>query len=434
MTESMNMRELALEILMEVTEGRAHSHQLSGAVLSKYQYLKKRDRAFLTRLTEGTIRQRIELDYIIDCFSKVKTTKQKPVIRNILRMGVYQLKYMDAVPASAACNEAVKLAKKKGFGQLSGFVNGVLRSIAGGMDQIAYPSLMEEPVRARSVRYSMPEWIVAQWLSEYGEERTDQMLLASQEEAPVAIRVNTRRITPEELKERLLAEGVQAEPTVLPYAFLISGFDYLNGLDSFREGLFYVQDVSSMLVAEYADPKPDAYCIDVCGAPGGKGLHLSEKLGDGGHVEIRDLTEKKVALIEENIRRCRADNVTVKQWDATIPDASVVGRADLVIADLPCSGLGVLRRKTDIRYRMTKEQQGELAALQRRILDTVAAYVKPGGALVCSTCTVHRAENEDNTGWFLETHPEFSCEMQRQIFPGEDGGDGFFIAKLIRRT
>ena len=126
--------------------------------------------------------------------------------------------------------------------------------------------------------------------------------------------------------------------------------------------------------------------------------------------------------------------MTVKQWDATIPDASAVGRADLVIADLPCSGLGVLRRKTDIRYRMTKEQQGELAALQRRILDTVAAYVKPGGALVCSTCTVHRAENEDNTGWFLETHPEFSCEMQRQIFPGEDGGDGFFIAKLIRRT
>lgn len=432
MTDSVNVRELALEILLEVTESGGYSHLLLRAVLSKYQYLEKRERAFLTRLVEGTLKQLIGLDYIIDCFSKVKTAKLKPVIRGILRLSVYQLREMDSVPASAACNEAVKLAKRKGFAPLSGFVNGVLRSIVRGMDQISFPDEGKEPVRARSVRYSMPEWIVAQWMAEYGEERTDQMLLASQKEAPVTIRVNTGRITPKRLREQLEEAGVCVEETALPYAFVISGFDYLNGLAGFREGLFYIQDISSMMVAEYAAVKEGAYCIDVCGAPGGKGLHLAEKLGGSGSVQIRDLSEEKVALIEENIRRCGSSNVTAKRWDATLTDHDAIGLADLVIADLPCSGLGVLRRKADLRYRMTVSQEEELVRLQQKILDASAAYVKPGGALVYSTCTVHRAENEENVDWFLTRHPEFVSDMQRQIFPGEEAGDGFFIARLIR--
>lgn len=440
MTDSVNTRELILGILMEVTKENSYSHLVIRSVLEKYQYLDKKERAFITRVSEGTIQHMIELDYIIDQFSKVKVKKMKPVIRNILRMSVYQLKYMDAVPASAACNEAVKLAGKRGFASLGGFVNGVLRNISRNLSEITYPDEDEEPVRALSVRYSMPEWIVAQWLADYGRERTVQMLSAFLTEAPLTVRTNLDRITPQELKERLLAEGVQVEPVDeekypgLSYAFAISGFDYLNGLSAFREGLFYVQDISSMMVAEYAAPKEGAVCIDVCAAPGGKSIHLAEKLKGTGHVEARDLTDYKVGLIQENIDRNGLKNISAKRWDATVFDAESVERADVLLADLPCSGLGVLRKKTDIKYRMSEAGQSELVALQRSILDTVASYVKQGGTLIYSTCTIHRAENEENVEWFVAKHPEYELVEMKQIFPEEKLGDGFFIAKLIRQA
>lgn len=438
MTDSVNTRELVLGILMEVTNGNGYSHQVLRAVLEKYQYLDKKERAFITRLSEGTIQHMVELDYIINQFSKVKVNKMKPVIRNILRMGVYQLKYMDSVPDSAACNEAVKLTKKKGFGSLSGFVNGVLRNVGRNLEQVTYPDESKEPIKALSVRYSVPEWLTAQWLEEYGTERTKQMMQAFLSDAPITIRTNMRRTTPEKLKAQLEAEGVIVERLdkgkypELPYAFAISGFDYLNGLSSFREGLFYVQDVSSMLVAEWAAPKNGDVCIDVCGAPGGKSIHLAEKLDGTGSVEARDVSEHKVDLIRENIVRCKLSNVTAKTWDATVLDEEAVGKADIVIADLPCSGLGVLRKKSDIKYRMNEETQRELVALQRKMLHVVADYVKPGGTLMYSTCTIHRAENEENVAWFIEQHPEFSVEKMQQIFPEEHLGDGFFIAKLLR--
>lgn len=440
MTDSVNTRELILGILMEVTREKSYSHLVIRSVLEKYQYLDKKERAFITRVSEGTIQRMIELDYIIDQFSKVKVNKMKPVIRNILRMSVYQLKYMDSVPASAACNEAVKLARKKGFGSLSGFVNGVLRNVSRNLDSVTYPDERKEQVKAFSVRYSMPEWLIEQWLSDYGRERTEGMCRAFLTEAPITVRANLSRITPEELKERWSAEGVLAEPLKeerypgLSYAFALSGFDYLNGLKSFREGLFYVQDISSMMVAEYAAPKAGDICIDVCGAPGGKSLHLAEKLQGTGHVEARDLTDYKVALIQENIDRCGLSNITAKKWDAAIADETAVGKADIVIADLPCSGLGVLRKKTDIKYRMSEVGQAELVQLQRQILDTVAAYVKPGGTLIYSTCTIHREENEGNTSWFVEKHPEFTLMEMKQMFPEETLGDGFFIAKMIRKA
>lgn len=440
MTDSVNTRELVLGILMEVTSESNYSHLVLRAVLEKYQYLDKKERAFITRLSEGTIQRMIELDYILNQFSKVKVNKMKPVIRNILRMGVYQLKYMDAVPASAACNEAVKLAKKRGFGSLSGFVNGVLRNVSRNIEQITYPDADKEPVTALSVRYSIPEWLTAQWLEEYGREQTEQMMQAFLTDAPITIRTNLKRTTPEELREKLEAEGVTVETMdatkypELPYAFMISGFDYLNGLNSFREGLFYVQDLSSMLVAEWAAPKAGDICIDVCGAPGGKSIHLAEKLDGTGSVEARDISEHKVELIRENIARHQLSNITAKRWDATVLDEESVEKADIVIADLPCSGLGVLRKKTDIKYRMSESAQAELVELQRSILQVVASYVKPGGTLMYSTCTIHRAENEKNVAWFIEQHPEFSVEKMRQIFPEETLGDGFFIARLVRRA
>ena len=236
------------------------------------------------------------------------------------------------------------------------------------------------------------------------------------------------------------AEGVQAEKIIceeapqLDYAFQIFGFDYLNRLESFREGLFYVQDISSMLVAELADPKENDFVIDVCAAPGGKSVHLAEKLHGTGMVEARDLTGYKVELIQENIERHQLSNMCAVQKDATVLDEASVGKADVVIADLPCSGLGVMRKKTDIKYKMTLETEKELVVLQQKMLDTVCLYVKAGGILLYSTCTMDKMENEDNVAWFLEHHPEFELMKMQQIFPKETYGDGFFLAKLQKKA
>ena len=439
MTNTINTRELILGILLEVTKEGNYSHLVIRSVLEKYQYLEKQERAFITRVSEGTIQYMIELDYIINQFSKVKVNKMKPVIRNILRMSVYQLKYMDSVPASAACNEAVKLARKKGFSSLSGFVNGVLRNISRELDNISYPDKEKNAKEYLSVRYSMPMWIVEQWIEDYGVERAEKVMHAFLQEAPITIRTNLLKTTPEALKERLVSEKVMVEPLVvkqypdLNYGFLISGFDYLNALPSFQEGLFYVQDVSSMMVAELASPKSGQYVIDVCAAPGGKSIHIAEKMGGTGMVEARDLTEYKTSMIEENIARHKLTNVKAIQQDATQLLEASVKTADIVIADLPCSGLGVMRKKTDIKYKMSAELEKSLVELQRQILNTVFDYVKIGGTLIYSTCTIDKMENEENVSWFLAEHSDFELVEMHQIFPEENYGDGFFIAKMKRR-
>ena len=432
MTDSVNTRELVLEMLIEIIEKNQYSHLVLRDVLDKYQYLSKQERAFMTRLTEGTLEHLIELDYIIDSFSKTKVRKMKPMIRTILRMSVYQIKYMDSVPDSAVCNEAVKLAKRHGFGQLSGFVNGVLRNISRNISDVRYPD-KKDMARFLEVKYSMPQWIVKQWINDYGMEETEQILKGFDRENPLSIRTNTLKCTPEELKDKLQAEGVTVEPVKdLNYAFYISGFDYLNSLQSFEDGLFYVQDVSSMMVAELAAPEENDYVIDVCAAPGGKSTHLAEKLKGTGMVEARDLTDYKVDLIRDNIDRHELHNMKAVLMDATQYDEASVNKADVLICDLPCSGLGVLGRKTDIRYKISPEQEKELMELQRQILDTVHGYVKPGGSLVYSTCTIDKMENEDNVRWFADKYKDFVLKEERQLLPGELGGDGFFLAKFIR--
>ena len=432
MTDSVNTRELVLEMLIEIIEKNQYSHLVLRDVLDKYQYLSKPERAFMTRLTEGTLEHLIELDYIIDSFSKTKVRKMKPMIRTILRMSVYQIKYMDSVPDSAVCNEAVKLAKRHGFGQLSGFVNGVLRNISRNMSDVSYPD-KKDMARFLEVKYSRPQWIVKQWINDYGMEKTEQILQGFDRENPLSIRTNTLKCTPEELRDKLQAEGVTVEPVKdLDYAFYISGFDFLNSLQSFEDGLFYVQDVSSMMVAELAAPEENDYVIDVCAAPGGKSTHLAEKLKGTGMVEARDLTDYKVDLIRDNIDRHELHNMKAVLMDATRYDEASVNKADVLICDLPCSGLGVLGRKTDIRYKISPEQEKELMELQRQILDTVHGYVKPGGSLVYSTCTIDKMENEDNVRWFADKYKDFVLKEERQRLPGELGGDGFFLAKLIR--
>lgn len=434
MTNSVSVRELVLDILIEVNEKDQYSHLVIRDVLNKYQYLEKQERAFLTRLAEGTIEHMLEMDYIINSFSKVRVCKMKPLIRNLLRMSVYQLKYMDSIPDAAVCNEAVKLAQKRGFGQLRGFVNGVLRNIARDMDKLAYPNAKLEPVAYLEVTYSVPAWMVEKWLADYGFEQTESICASFLEEKPITIRTNLTKCTPKELQDTLVAEGVTVHPVeCLDYAFEIEGFDYLNLLKSFADGLFYVQDISSMMVAEAAAPQEGSFVIDVCAAPGGKASHLAEKLHGTGMVEARDLTEYKVSLIEENIKRHGLANMRALQKDATCYDADSKEKADVLICDLPCSGLGVMGKKTDIRYKMTAQKQAELVDLQRQILDTVYSYVKRGGTLVYSTCTIHKNENEGNVAWFLQEHPEFELVSQEQMLPGTMYHDGFFIAKLRRK-
>lgn len=435
MSDSVNTRELILDILMEVTEHQGYSHIILRDVLNKYAYLSRQERAFIARISEGTLERMLEMDMILNQFSKTKVKKMKPVIRNILRMSVYQIKYMDSVPDSASCNEAVKLAVRRGLGGLKGFVNGVLRNISRNKDQIRYPLEEKEPEEYLSVTCSVPLWIVQQWTQEYGYDRTKQMCQSFLESAPLSIRTNLQQTTPQHLKEKLEKEGVSVEENPeFSYAFFISGYDRLDAMEAFREGLFSVQDMASMYVAETADVQPGAYVIDVCAAPGGKSMHLAEKLQGTGMVEARDLTEYKVDLMEENIARCQLKNMKAVQWDATMKDADSVEKADVVIADLPCSGLGVMGRKPDIRYRVTPEDVQALAALQRKILSVVQEYVKPGGTLVYSTCTVTRAENDGNVQWFGEQYPEFQFENMRQLYPGEGRHDGFFIAKWKKQT
>ena len=427
-----NTRDLVVEILLLVTRDGQYSHIALNQVLEKYQYLDKSDRAFITRVTEGTLERMIELDYITDQFSKVKVKKMKPVIRAIVRSAVYQLKYMDSVPDSAVCNEAVKLAVSRGFGGLRGFVNGVLRSIARNLASVQYPP--EGTKEYLSVRYSMPPWILEQWLAWYTPEQVEQMLRNFLEEKPTSIRCNLHQISREDLKRKLAGEGVKAEEVPeLPCALLISGYDYLGALPSFQEGDFQVQDISSMLVAERANPREGDYIIDVCAAPGGKALHLADKLRGTGMVQARDISDYKVGLIWDNIRRAGMENIEAVRWDATVLDEESVEKADIVIADLPCSGLGVLGRKSDLKYRMTREGEKELAALQRQILSQVWRYVKPGGKLVYSTCTINREENEENAAWFQAEYPEFRLVSEEQLLPGQQAGDGFYIAVFVRK-
>ena len=449
MTNGINPREMILEILLQIEEGE-HSHIAIRSALSKYQFLPRQERAFITRVCEGTLEYRIQIDYILDSFSKVTVDKMKPPIREILRSAVYQLRYMDSVPDSAVCNEAVKLTQRKGFYNLKPFVNGVLRTIAREMDQVKFPSREENLVRSLSVEYSMPEQLVERWLEAYGEETTEKILKDFLEEKPLTVRCRTYLNSQEAIVKSLIDQGVKVElAPYLPYACHISGFDHILALDAFINGKILVQDVSSMLVAEAADPQKGDYVIDVCAAPGGKSLHVGDKMEGFGTVDARDVSQYKVNLIEENIRRTNSINVQAKVQDATIFDQESELLADIVLADVPCSGYGVIGKKPDIKYRVTPQKQEEIVILQRTILDRAANYVKPRGTLIFSTCTIAKEENEENMMWFLQNYPfklesldpclpeelhsETTALGYLQLLPGVHKTDGFFIAKFRRK-
>lgn len=416
------------------------SHQVLAAALTKYAYLPKKDRAFVSRLVLGTVEYVIREDTVLDRFSKIPCAKMKPVIRTILRMSVYQILQMDRVPDAAACNEAVRMAKARGFKGLSGFVNGVLRNIARNKSGFKF----EGPEK-----YCLPEWMIDLFTREMGEETARRMMEAFFLPEPMTVRVNLGRALPEEVIRILQSEGITATPVYGNGQVLaLSGVDSPERISVIRDGLVSVQDLSSSLAGDAAGIKEGDIVVDVCGAPGGKAIHAADILRGTGQVIVRDVSEKKVEIIRENIAASGFTNIRAEIFDATVFDPELDEKADVVIADLPCSGLGVIGRKPDIRIRASEEKIRELAILQKKILDTVWRYVKPGGILVYSTCTLTRAENEDNVLRFLGAHPftrvdirgrlgrEFDSPSMKdgmlRLIPGEHPCDGFFIAVMQR--
>lgn len=444
-----NPRECALDVLIKVDKKEELSHIAIGNVLEKYQFSPKRDRAFFTRLTEGTLERQITIDYIGDQFSKTKIRKCKPLIRGLLRMGIYQILYMDQVPDSAACNEAVKLAKKRGFSKLSGFVNGVLRNIARHKEQIQYPDPQKEPFRYLSVVYSIPEWLVRFFRETYDQKTVEKILASYLEDKKTSLCCLISKGSKEEIKESLKSEGVVVEDgKLVSNAIHISDYDFLYRLGVFREGKCIVQDESSMLAASLSGAGEGQLVLDLCSAPGGKALYAADQMRGTGTVISRDLTEYKVDLIEENIDRTGLGNLRTEVFDARVPDETLFEQADVVIADLPCSGLGIMGRKNDIKYHISKDGMKDLAQLQREILRNAVKYVKPGGTLLYSTCTINPEENEENYRWILENfdyesvdlrgelpkalHIDTAAEGYVQLLPGVHPCDGFFIGKLRR--
>ncbi|MBQ6602428.1 MAG: 16S rRNA (cytosine(967)-C(5))-methyltransferase RsmB [Eubacterium sp.] len=428
-SQSENIRALVLESLLMTDKG-GKSSDIGNSVLFKYAYLPKVQRAFYTRLFEGVLERQITLDYILDTYSATKTAKMKPAIRQILRMGVYQIKYMDSVPASAAVNEAVKLAVRKGFSSLKGFVNGVLRNVIRQPEKVKWPE-EGDAVRFLSVMYSVPEVLAEGILNEYGFDAAKAFFAAMNEPRPVTVRL---RGDTNAVKKSLEAEGVSVtKAPCAENAWYLSGFDSLTELAAFRNGGFAVMDAASILCAESAGIKPGDCVLDLCAAPGGKAFYAADIAGESGRVDARDISEKKAALLRENAERLGIKNSDISVHDAAVFDESLAGKYDVVLCDVPCSGYGVMGRKPDIRYRTESFRQPGLVQLQRRILINAARYVKEGGFLSYSTCTVGRYENDDNIDWFLKEYPDFVLESMRQLLPGRDETDGFFMARLAKR-
>lgn len=445
----MNLREVVVDILLEWEEGQTFSHILLQNVLQKYDYLDGRDKAFIKRVAQGTIERKIQIDYILNLFSSVPVHKMKKVIRAILRSSVYQLVFMDSVPDSAVCNEAVKLANKRKFASLKGYVNGVLRQIARQKDAISLPDPETDYTYYLSVRYSMPEFLTERFLSWYGKE-TETILAAFLEQHPVTVRF-VSSLSEEEIRayeEAWKKRGViVSEHPYLKFARKLEKVEGIASLDGFGEGAFVVQDLSSMLVCACAGIERGMSVVDVCAAPGGKTLHAAELVGKDGMVRAFDVSYTKVERILENVERMGYTNVCAEESDATIFREDLIESGDVVIADLPCTGLGVIGKKQDIKYRIDETALNEITTLQKKILKNVWQYVKKGGTLMYSTCTMNPEENEKMVAWIEEQFPLkreeiISClpkalasSVQNdtlQLKPGIHDCDGFFITKLKR--
>ncbi|MBE7021720.1 MAG: 16S rRNA (cytosine(967)-C(5))-methyltransferase RsmB [Ruminococcaceae bacterium] len=435
-------RELALKILSDVEKNQAYLN-ISFQEKTEGKELSARDAAFLKELVYGVIKRKITLDYTISRFSSIKLKKLSAYILSILRMGLYQLFYMDRVPKSAAVNESVKLAGKYGHGASRGFVNAILRRAAA--EGPAMPQQIDK-IATLSVLYSHPEPLVAWYMKTFGE-RAEELLAENNETPPLSVRVNTLKTTQEALSERLLHEGIETKEGTLTTSALLFGGGSAQKHAAYNEGLFTFQDQSAQLAALALSPVPGDRVLDACAAPGGKTTHLAELMENRGEILALDLYEKRLASVLQTAGRLGLTIITTKAADASVYQTEK--RFDKILADVPCSGLGVIRRRPDIKYKENITDFTELVAIQFAILENCAGLLKKGGELVYSTCTVNPAENEGVIEAFLRTHSDFSLMPVKNamikeraagplstgmatVYPQKNGGDGFFIAKLKR--
>ena len=459
MSETVSLRSVALNALHAVLEQGRPSHLVIRETLTAHPEYSRQEKAFFTRLCEGTVEQMIRLDYVLAKCSSVPVKKMKPLIRTLMRMSVYQIMFMDSVPDSAVCNEAVRLASKRGFSGLKGFVNGVLRSVCRLDKEKTLPDRQKNEHEYFSVRYSMPLWLVDYLAEQFGEEHLETILIGYLTERPMTVRMNLSRADREDILGLLkindigvgdpFDEHFSAFNNYFPETLSLTGTGNLIDIDAWKKGLIQVQDIASTLPVYAAQLKPGDHVLDICAAPGGKSLHAADVLAGTGKVISRDLTEEKVKLIRENIARSKFTEISTEVHDASVFDPSLEGAMDVVIADLPCSGLGIIGKKPDIKYRMSHEQILELAELQKKLLAIAQRYVKPGGKLIFSTCTLSIEENHANREFFLEKFPDFSPleltdrhflpfeeeslrEGYIQLVPGIHPCDGFYVAAFRR--
>ncbi|WP_312641680.1 16S rRNA (cytosine(967)-C(5))-methyltransferase RsmB [Hydrogenoanaerobacterium sp.] len=440
-------RQVAVQALVKVNQDGGYSNLVIDSELSKSE-LDPRDKAFCTTLFYGVLERRITLDAVLQKYCKQPLKKLMPQVRELLHIAVYQIIYLDGVPSSAAVNESVELSRKMKCGHASGFINGVLRSFlrdGGNLDGIL-PDRVKKPVEYLSLSHSVPEWLVKHWIADYGMDKAEAILAAAADRPPLYLRVNSLKNTPEALAEALRKKGMEvairedigncleAEKTgEIDYPVL------------YKRGHFTVQDISSQLCVQAADAKPGMRCLDVCAAPGGKSFTLAQMMENEGELLSLDLHEFKTKLIQDGAKRLGLNCIQTAAGDAQVYDETR-GEFDRVLCDVPCSGLGIIRRKPEIRYKNPDELKG-LPAIQYKILETSSKYVKAGGKLIYSTCTLSRAENDEVVERFLADNPGFCPEPlpeHIQKLTGADGAykvtllpemlnsDGFFIATLRR--
>lgn len=438
----MKEREIALFILMDIFEEGAYNNIILRKTLQKHSELTSVQKAFVTELVNGTLRNLINIDYIINHFSKTKTEKMKPFILNNIRIGVYQILYMDKIPDSAACNEAVILAKKRGFSTLSGFVNGVLRAIARGRNDVKYP---KEKLKQLAVKFSYPEWLLKYWKERLSIDEVEKTCCAFAQPPKVSICVNTIKTNKTELKNKLFDDGIAVDSNSLfDNSLYIYRTSNIAESKCYNEGLFHIMDESSMLAVKILAPEKEATVVDVCSAPGGKSFAIAEFMEDSGKIYSRDIYGHKLDLIKDGAKRLGLKSIETEQKDASKDNSGT--KADYVLVDAPCSGFGLVRKKPDIKYNKVYDDIEELSKLQRKILSASAGIVKPNGVLVYSTCTISHKENIDNVKWFCREYgfktesieqylPEsISCSTAAdgyvQLLPYQYDTDGFFIARM----
>ena len=429
-----------VKMLMKMESSEAYSNLLLDHAFNEAE-LSDRDKAFAAALFYGVLERRLTLDHVIRTNSKIAFEKLDKAAVQILRTGLYQLLYMPSVPESAAVNESVKMCKKLKCFSAQGFVNGMLRSFIRSGKKISYLGI--SPEKRLSVEYSCPEWLTEKFISEYGMDFAVRALKASVGKPPVYARVNVLRTT----TDKVIAELAKQRIKAAPYPGLVNCIRLEKAGDiekcaPFRQGLFHVQDISSQLCCLTLRPVVNETVLDVCAAPGGKSFTLAELMGNNGKLYSMDLHDMRVGLIEDGAARLGIKIITAMQNYASKFNGALP-QADRVLCDVPCSGFGVIRRKPEIKYKPPEEFAG-LPEIQYQILETSARYVKSGGTLVYSTCTLSRAENDDVADRFAASHPEFMPIVQpvplsapgdykRTYCPDENGGDGFFTASFRRK-